>query len=355
VGDLDAVSAEEAVEKSRVELSRSYSDVLQAAFALKGDWALVLANQAKEEQAVRKNDPSRLSSGPRTRVIDAAGGAVNADGTPKTRSQAAIEARKSLRINALCHFLLLENERVAGNLTLSVIQCLEYPDAYTVRRCTRLCHRILETVAWSPRYTDLLVNRMFLSAVKNIVCEPKWMVGIEWDMINVIRDIYCRLVLGQTLQPGGQGPGQPQPRAPNYLQQYEQAKSAEYPLLGGGVLVIPSDIPRQILARLPGIDPSAVAKLEEDMNMKRSAKDQKDLLRDFLRIAAENSTFLDSGRGNGGIFERAATEESLLSQKTSKVFAVGDIPEKLVTQSMLKKNSSKGLHDGPEGLAAFEL
>lgn len=38
VGDLDAVTAEAAIEKSRVEVSRTYCDVLQAALALKGGW-----------------------------------------------------------------------------------------------------------------------------------------------------------------------------------------------------------------------------------------------------------------------------------------------------------------------------
>lgn len=38
VGDLDVVNAETLVDKARVEFSRTYSDVLQAAFALKGDW-----------------------------------------------------------------------------------------------------------------------------------------------------------------------------------------------------------------------------------------------------------------------------------------------------------------------------
>jgi hypothetical protein len=38
VGDLDSVTAEAAVEKYRAELSRTFSDMLQAALALKGDW-----------------------------------------------------------------------------------------------------------------------------------------------------------------------------------------------------------------------------------------------------------------------------------------------------------------------------
>lgn len=344
VGDLEAVTAESAVEKVRVELSRTLSDVLQAGLALKGEWALVLANQAKEDQALKKNDPSKLSAGPKTRLGD--GGQVNADGTPRGENEAAIEARKNLRINAICQFLLLEDERVAGFLSLSVIQCLGYPDAYTCRRCTRICHRILEVVAWSTRYTPLVGNQMFSIAVKNIVTEPKWMVGIEWDMINLIRDIYCRLVLGQTLLPGGQGPGMQQPKDPNDCRAFEQAKTVEKPLQGGGVLVLPSDLPRQILAGLPGITIHSVDKLESNMAEKRSAKDQKDVLRDLLRVAAENLKKAEgSGGAETGILGRAVAEESLLNQNL-RGSAVPDIPEKLVTRSMLmKKEAGK---DGPD-------
>jgi hypothetical protein len=80
---------------------------------------------------------------------------------------------------------------------------------------------------------------------------------------------------------------------------------------------------------------------------------QKDVLRDFLRVAAENSAQMDSDRGTG-IFDRAVKEESLLSQKVGKV-AVPDIPEKLITQSMIKKSASKSKQHSPEGLSAFHL
>lgn len=190
VGDTDDVLAEAAVEKYRVELGRTYSDVLQTALALKGDWALVLANQAKEDHAVKRNDPTILMAGPSGRINDD-GVPVNADGTVKSPDQVRSDARKLLRINKLCHFLLLESEVIAFNVTLTVVQCLGYPDAYTCRRITKICHRILETVAWSPLYSQILGDQMFSQAVKNIVTEPKWMVGLEWDVINGT----CRAVL----------------------------------------------------------------------------------------------------------------------------------------------------------------
>lgn len=82
--------------------------------------ALVLATQAKEEQAAKRNDATRLTAGPRNLI--GKGGRINADGTPRDENRIAVDARKSLRISALCHFLFLEDEGLAGSITLSVIQ-----------------------------------------------------------------------------------------------------------------------------------------------------------------------------------------------------------------------------------------
>jgi hypothetical protein len=357
VGDLDLVTAEAAVDKCRVELSRTYSDVIQAALALKGDWALVLANFAKEEGAIKKNDPSLLTVGPRNQ-IRSSDVIVNADGTPKQENQSAIDARKLLRINKICEFLLLENEQIAYPFLLTTIRCLNYPDAYTVRRCTKICHRILETVAWSPKFIPLIANHMFTAAVANIVTEPKWMVGIEWDMINVVRDIYCRLVLGQVLQFGGQGPAQQQPDDVSGEERFEQAKSVHEPLKGGGILARPTTLPRELLARLPGITETTILNFEENMQRKRAAKDQKDFLRDILRVAAEKSLHMENGRACDSLFGRADGKESLLLKSSNMSGTVSNLPEKLITQSMVKKMEQTALNDSidaPSGLAAFAL
>jgi hypothetical protein len=197
---------------------------------------------------------------------------------------------------------------------------------------------------------------MFTEAVKNLVTEPKWMVGIEWDMINVVRDIYCRLVLGQTLQAGGQGAAQQQPNAQT-SNLYEQARSVDSPLQGGGILVIPSEYPRQVLAALPGIGSEGVRQFENDMLAKRSSKDQKDCIRDLLRVASDTFDELNpaatASSAATSIFDRAVAEESLLHEKTRTV--VQDLPEKLVTHSQLKKASMKSNQEQPEGLVSFSL
>lgn len=354
VGDLDAMTSEAMIEKQRVEISRCYADMIQAALALKGDWALVLANLAREEQAAKKGDTDAyLAQGPKTKVFKAYG-PVNADGTKRSKYHAAIEARKHRRIDRLCHFLLLENEKIAGFLVLSIVECLNYPDAYTCRRCLKISHRILETVAWVDRYTQLLGTQMFTNAVRGIVFEQKWMVGIEWDMINVIRDIYCRLVLGQSLQCGGQGAAMQSPGIPGG-NQFEQTKVVDKPLQGGGILCAPSDLPRQVLAALPGISPDVVIQLEAKLKEFRAAKDQKDFLRDLLRVAADNLKENEHG-DDLGILSRADETESLLNQKeTKRKGVIQDLPEKLVTHSMMmKKNEASYQPDvGEMGASLF--
>ena len=347
VGGLDAETAEAAAEKYRVEITRTYSDVVQAALALKGEWALVLANLAKEnEHHANKKGP------PTSRLIVADGGKVNADGTPRKANQAAIDARKVKRIHALNRFVLLENETIAGILTLTVIESLSYPDTYTCRRITRICHRILETVAWHPRYTDLLGRRMLAAITKNIVSQPKWMVGVEWDVINVFRDIYCRLVLGQILQMGGQGPGLQQPPSSNRTSGfvYEQAKSAERPLQGGGMLTTPSELPHQLLNTLQGISVAMIRQLDQDLLTKRSAKAQKDRIRDFLRVAADR--WKENQHPNQNLLDRAVAEESLL-HNSSKSAVVEDIPEKLVLSN--RKSRAQKANEEAAGLSAFSL
>ena len=359
VGALDSEIAESAVEKGRVEITRTFSDVLQSSLALKGDWALVLANLAREEQALKQANSSNKGNKGHPNQLTI-GIAVNADGTKRSKNQSAIDARKLARISSMCHFLFLEHEQIAGFITLIVIQCLGYPDAYTCRRITRICHRILETVAWYPHYTEMLGSRMMTVAIKNIVLEPKWMVGVEWEMINVVRDIYGRLSLGQIVQPGGQGAGLQQPIASQNPLTYEQAKSADKPLQGGGILVAPSDIPRQVLASLPGISPLMIQQLDEDLKKKRSSKDQKDIIRDLLRIAADN--WNEAHPNNPNLLDKALDQESLLHNASRKA-DVEDIPESLVTQSMIdrknmrhnQKKGKKKSHVPGAGLTNFKL
>ena len=80
-----------------------------------------------------------------------------------------------------------------------------------------------------------------------------------------------------------------------------------------------------------------IRQLEEDMQRKRSAKDQKDLIRDLLRVAADEFSAAHPTAA-GSSLDRAVGAESLLHR--NKAADVEDIPERLVTQSMMNKKNN---------------
>lgn len=172
----------------------------------------------------------------------------------------------------------------------------------------------------------------------------------------VVRDIYCRLVLGQSLQSGGQGAGQQQVQSTKNAMEYDQSKTVDRPLQGGGILTTASEFPRHVLLSLPGISLSIVEEFEHNMKQKRSAKDQKDLIRDVLRQAADAYRLqTPSGDHAMNLFARATEQESLLHLNRRSV-NVPDLTEKLVTHSQVMKAAARqeGLSD-PAGLSAFHL
>ena len=302
--------------------------------------ALVLANISKEEQASK--NPTKATTRPKSVFgLNDDFEKLNANGTRRNANQDALEARQLARINALCNYLIVEDSGIAGNLIPTIINCIGYPDAYSSRRCLKMSHRILETAVSYPQFTDLLARQLFSEIVKSLVTEPKWMVGMEWDMISLVRDIYCRISLGQWLLPGGQGASMQQSRDSSNTHMYEQSKAVSKPLQGGGILCYPSDIPRQILADLPGIGIHLIQKLDRSMSEKLAAKLQKDLLRDLLRLAADNLKQREGSTVNDdGLFSRADKEESVLNQKL-RVALVPAIPEKLTTLSKTIKHEER--------------
>jgi hypothetical protein len=64
VGDLDSETADSAVEKYRVEITRVFGDVIHSALALKGDWALVLANLVRDEDSKKIGSSAKGDKGP---------------------------------------------------------------------------------------------------------------------------------------------------------------------------------------------------------------------------------------------------------------------------------------------------
>ncbi|GMH73757.1 hypothetical protein TrST_g13794 [Triparma strigata] len=349
-GDMPTMDNEAAVEKIRTELTHAWCDTLQSALALKGEWALTLANIAKENDTRKKNNNVMNSKVAPGIGYTKTSMKTNADGTVRTPDHVHSEALLLLRIDAMSHYLTQE-ESVAGPVVMTVINCLTYPDAHTSRRAIKICHRILESTVHLPKYENIL-GKMFQTCAQQIVSEPKWMVGVEWDIIALLRDLYCRLVLGQALTPGGQGPGLQCNQGPGGFMQH---KSAALPRDGGGISCKPSDIPRNCLASLPGQSVSSVQKLEAGMNAKRAAKDQKALFKDFFQISAEIMKRQEGNQNSelSGLFGRAGQDESVLKQQDKGIGSDDRPLGKAPGSSSKKKKKKKKPAGGVEGVASL--
>merc|ERR1712151_258696 len=156
---------------------------------------------------------------------------------------------------------------------------------------------------------------------------------------------------GQSLLFGGQGAAMEHSKNKSGTL-FEQAKTVDQPLQGGGILCNPSDYPRKIFASLPGIRPDAVLEMEKSLMIKLAAKDQKDIFRGFFRIVARTLKETESRRVCDGVMGRAAESESMLNQNMRQA-AVVDIPEKLVTRSMVMKELSE--HNSPDVISPGSL
>ena len=107
-----------------------------------------------------------------------------------------------------------------------------------------------------------------------------------------------------------------------------------------------------------------IQQLDQNLRTKRSAKAQKDLIRDFLRVAADewkenehpnqNNGINNSTGINSNILDRADAEESLL-HKSNKATVVEDIPEKLVLSNRKSRAEQAEEAAGNVSLSSFSL
>ena len=96
-----------------------------------------------------------------------------------------------------------------------------------------------------------------------------------------------------------------------------------------------------------------VQEFETNMKNKRSAKDQKEFIRELLRLGADNLRDMSPSSVNGsaaaGIFDRALEEESLLHSKSK---SKGSKEERLVLHSKVMKHQQQ-MNEQPLDVSGF--
>ncbi|KAG5177597.1 armadillo-type protein [Tribonema minus] len=213
-------------------------------------------------------------------------------------------------------FLLVASDQTAYPMVMLVVGALCWPDGPACRGAIKCAHKITEAVWRMPKYSQVIGKSMMGAAVYALVTEPKWMVGLEWDMLQLTRVIYIKLVIGG------------------------DASDLES---NGGVPTPISEEPRKLLLTLPGVSDADVQSLEDVLRIvtitqaeggaeskdprfsqKTLAARQRDALRDLFRKAAKHfEQHLSST-------ERASSDDSILRRGGH---AVLDLPSDLVRKS----------------------
>ncbi|CAM9612433.1 unnamed protein product [Chrysoparadoxa australica] len=271
-------------DKIKRETTRAHIDLVQVLLGLKGELAVMEDGGGKKLSAA-----------------DAMGAGVPA----KERLRADASARQK--------FMVLEMDEVSYPLLMVTVGAFCWPDAYTCRRAIKIATTIVDFVWKVPKFSSAIGSDLFGAAVLGLVTEPKWMVGLEYEVLALVREIYLRLVIG--MDPSINSSPKGGPPAPTPV----------------------TDLPRQVLLSLPGVHPENVAALEVVLQKtgQGSAKSHKDALADLLRTAAEYADLTSQAGGEG----KARVEESLLQKKKS--LAIMDLPTKLSARSTKLKQRNE--------------
>jgi hypothetical protein len=263
--------------------------------------------------------PASSSSGSSGSGLGAAvAGAAVALPSPKDGSNkdvmAAMERRK-LQKEALTRYVLVEDPQACYPIVMTVVAALSWPDAHTCNRAIMLAQRVVQLVWRDVQFHEVLGRDMFGAAVTTLILEPKWMAGLEWSMLALARDIYVRLVLGQECA----DVSQPEPGT-----------------------VVTTDLPRKVLLSLNGVPAESLAEMERKLAATLNAKEQRGMLRDILRQAAEHYELQSSD----------VSQESLLRARNGSK-AILDLPDSLSVRlsSSIKelRNQYRQVRGGGDG------
>jgi exportin-5 len=234
--------------------------------------------------------PLPYASGAATAAASEGGGMDAAHGhakVPRAPALAREAAAKRQHADNLARFLFLGNPSIAYPLAGTITAALLWPDGVQCRKAITAAHRMVGCTHAEPLFEPLLGTHLMQTAVYALVTEPKWLAGLEWDLLNLARDLYCLLAIGLApdrltyavasaqgaANAAASGAGVTSPRGASGIPAHHFAAVAGRP--------------RAVLLNLPGVGPPQVAALDAALSQATDAKAQKDAMRDLLRAASE--------------------------------------------------------------------
>lgn len=203
-------------------------------------------------------------------------------------------------------FILLQSTTLPFSIGAVLVQVLSWKDTLSCRKAALLGEKLVNMLHSDPRFNAMLGRDMFSALLEALLHEHVGHVkedGLKWELINLARNIYCRLSLG--LIP---------------VEECKGIDPANQPLRPASSLCM---LPREILLSLPDATPQQVETLDTIMREKHSMKTQKNAFKEFLEVpmlAIRQAKALASGASSPLAVDGSAKQ-------------IQNLPEKLVIQS----------------------
>jgi len=322
-GGLSVEDYETIVDKLRREVTRAFIEALQAALALRGGMiqALVESNKAvhHQQQTAKAAHVLTIGGGGGGRdggrdvqsqqlyhSSSAGGGGEEGGGGKGGGGEGGGEAGGNGKcppppctavkefVDALTRFLVVDSDACAVPLFLSVIGALCWQDQHSCRRAVHVAQRMLEIGGKEPKLYSAFGLELFKELVGAVLAEQAWVLGMQNDLVALATEIYRGMVIGENGTLGGGGGG-------------EGGREGGREGGGGGPRVSPRrtalvacELPRQVLLGLPGLTPAIVGEMEERMLRTHQSKEQREFLKETLKIVVETrGGGKKEGRGGG--------------------------------------------------------
>lgn len=312
-------------DKTLREVTRTYIGMLMGWFSYTGELSKAFINFDSDRMWALSDATSAL-----VRPLRTVQGAVLSE------SDRRINEQKRVVAVGLAQFLIRGSTEIAYPLATSILSAILWPDSYTSQRAVKLAGRLLEVGCQEPHYEVMVGNHVFHAACHLLVSQPKWLGGSEWEVMALLRDIYCMFTLGIPAEKliyvaaaNNQGHATPTTIPAMTVQAY----------------------PRQVLLSLGGVTPAMVQEMERTVCTSTDARAQREAMRDVLRVAGDFYRRTHHQTDDGGVASGtlAAGESTLMRPKAPVIM---DLSEQ-ISRADVGAGVGAGADAALDGLAAL--
>ncbi|TMW62016.1 hypothetical protein Poli38472_009509 [Pythium oligandrum] len=220
-------------------------------------------------------------------------------------------------------YILLQSPTLPFLVGAILVQIVSWKDTMSCRKATILADKLVNMLHMGTQFHVMLGRDIFLASLQALLQEDAGHVkedGLKWELINLVRNIYCRLTLG--------------------LVPVEECKGIDPCNQPQRPVSMLCSAPREILLSLPDVTALSIDGLEGYLREKHSVKSQKNSFKEFLEVpmlALKREQALASASSSP-----VAASLLLSGRRSSK--QIEDLPERLVIP-MKEQEAAWKLHE----------